>query len=66
MVILPINICGLSNDEYAIFPEEIKASVGEHFAWSVRIYWAFNQLQAFGEDPLDIMIDYRRRYKKDR
>lgn len=51
---------------FAIFPEEIKASVGEHFAWSVRIYWAFNQLHAFGEDPLDIMIDYRRRYNKDR
>jgi hypothetical protein len=46
----------------AIFPENISEFIAVHYNISAQLQWAFHQLNTFGEDPLDIMIDFTNRY----
>jgi hypothetical protein len=46
----------------AIFPENISEFIAVHYNISAQLQWAFHQLNTFGEDPLDIMIDFTNRF----
>jgi hypothetical protein len=48
----------------AIFPENIHEFIAIHYSISAQLQWAFHQLNTFGVDPLDIMIDFTNRYAR--
>ena len=48
----------------AIYPENINEFIAIHYNISVQLHWAFHQLNYFGKDPLDIMIDFTTRFRE--
>ncbi len=38
--------------------------IAVHYTISAQLHWAFHQLNYFGEDPLDIMIDFTTRFRE--